>query len=494
MISAARRIVPSPPMTTASSQSAAGVGARVGDSTPRVAVALEAEVARLLGAAAGPRARGRVQGLARTRARPSRASVPPGVGEQQHAAGGASLGVGHGSTFSPGTDGRCRTDAPPRRSSSGRRAAAGPRRSHRKNSTLPGRARQRAGVTAGRPSPRAGGRVGDGRDRLGPQLRVADDAALADPVLADLELRLHHQRQVAVRARSRRAGRPAPASSEMNDRSPTTRSTGSADQLGGQVADVGPVVHHDPVVAAAAARPAGRSPTSTATTSRAPARSSTSVNPPVDAPASRQRRPSTTQPGGAERRQRTGQLVPAARDVVGPVRVLGHHDRDVGRDPGRRLGRAGRRRPSPGPRRSARRRAHASGPARGGPARRPAGGGAVARGRDPSVRRGRRARGAAARGRPRRPPSAPRRRSRPAPRRDSSTASTSAHAGADGLRPSARVANDCASVMGARLPRRARRSGGTRPSVSAGVAVLVEVLPTPPRPRPATSRRARRRP
>ena len=53
-------------------------------------------------------------------------------------------------------------------------------------------------VTARAPQPRARRRGRDGRDRGGPQVEVADDAALADPVLADLELRLDHQRQVAV--------------------------------------------------------------------------------------------------------------------------------------------------------------------------------------------------------------------------------------------------------------------------------------------------------
>ena len=36
----------------------------------------------------------------------------------------------------------------------------------------------------------------------------------------------------------------------MKDRSPTTTSTGPPTQLGGEVADVGAVEHHDPVVLA----------------------------------------------------------------------------------------------------------------------------------------------------------------------------------------------------------------------------------------------------
>ena len=119
----------------------------------------------------------------------------------------------------------------------------------------------------------------------------------------------------------------------------------SADQLGGQVADVGAVVHHAPARPAAAARPAGRSRRRRPPPRAAPCRSSTSVNPPVDAPASRQRRPATTKPGGLERRQRAGQLVPAAGDVVGPVGVVGDHDRHVGGDAGGGLGRHAPRRP-----------------------------------------------------------------------------------------------------------------------------------------------------
>ena len=70
----------------------------------------------------------------------------------------------------------------------------------------------------------------------------------------------------------------------MNDRSPTTRSTGPPTSSGVDLADVGPVVHpHARVVAqrpdqlavARRRRPPPRA---------APARSSTSVNPPVDAP------------------------------------------------------------------------------------------------------------------------------------------------------------------------------------------------------------------
>ena len=81
----------------------------------------------------------------------------------------------------------------------GSSAAAASRRSHRKNSTLP-RARA-AGWRPRRrtPSPSAAAAAATSQHRLGAQRRVADHAAGADPLLADLELRLDQQHQVAVR-------------------------------------------------------------------------------------------------------------------------------------------------------------------------------------------------------------------------------------------------------------------------------------------------------
>ena len=109
----------------------------------------------------------------------------------------------------------------------------------------------------------------------------------------------------------------------MKDRSPTTRSTGPPIELGGQVADVGAVVHPHPLVGLQ--RP-GELPVADVDRDHlaAPARSSTSVNPPVDAPASRQRRPATLQPERLEGGQRAGQLVSAARHVVRAVGIVAH--------------------------------------------------------------------------------------------------------------------------------------------------------------------------
>ena len=105
-------------------------------------------------------------------------------------------------------------------------------------------------ATARAPQPRRAGRARRrASDRLGAQRRVADHAALADPVLADLELRLDHQRQVAVGRGDAEQG-VEHQRSEMNDRSPTTRSTGPPTSSGVSSRTLVPVVHHDPLVAA----------------------------------------------------------------------------------------------------------------------------------------------------------------------------------------------------------------------------------------------------
>ena len=264
---------------------------------------------------------------------------------------------------------------------------------------------------------------------------------LPTPVLAHLELRLHHQGQVAVLGASRAISASSTSASEMNDRSPTTRSTGPPISSGVELADVRPVVHARPGRPAAAARPAGRSRRRPPPPRAAPARSSTSVKPPVDAPASRQRRPGHDQPERLERRQRPGQLVPAAGDVVGSVRVVGAprsatsvvtwvaglvaagagHAHPAGRDQlGGVLARAGQAaadqlgvEPQPAWWHARLRRGSGRSSARGRP--------------------GRRARGAAAPGRSRRRPRAPRSAAPRAPRRPGSRRPTRVDAGAHPL-------------------------------------------------------------
>ena len=84
--------------------------------------------------------------------------------------------------------------------------------------------------------------------------------------------------------------------SEMNDRSATISVDRAADHRPASARARWSARRRPPADLIAATRPAGRSPTSTATTSAAPRSSRTSVNPPVEAPASRQRRPSTPIP------------------------------------------------------------------------------------------------------------------------------------------------------------------------------------------------------
>ena len=64
-------------------------------------------------------------------------------------------------------------------------------------------------------------------------------------------------------------------------------------------------------------------PTSAATTCAAPARSSTSVNPPVDAPASRQARPATVRPAGPNTASAPASLCPPRETYPGsPVSAM----------------------------------------------------------------------------------------------------------------------------------------------------------------------------
>ena len=142
-------------------------------------------------------------------------SSRPVLHDEQHppAVAGVSGGCrcGHGSTLSPG-DPRVR-GAPDlrrdvvRRRSAARRGAA--RGRTRRCPTGPGSGLvddRRGHPSPGSRPPRPRAATASARSA-----EVADHAALADPVLADLELRLDHQRQVARPGRRPRGARRAPA-------------------------------------------------------------------------------------------------------------------------------------------------------------------------------------------------------------------------------------------------------------------------------------------
>ena len=103
--------------------------------------------------------------------------------------------------FVPGLFSRLNGAPPPLR---GRRppgsSAGAPARSHRKYSTLPEGPGSGLAVTPRTPSPSSAACAGHGPHGLGAQLGAAYHAAAAQPLLADLELRLDHQYQVGVGA------------------------------------------------------------------------------------------------------------------------------------------------------------------------------------------------------------------------------------------------------------------------------------------------------
>ncbi len=124
---------------------------------------------------------------------------------------------------------------------------------------------------------------------------------------------------------------------EMNDRSPTTTSTGSADERRGRAHGCSCGRGPAPARPGGWPRRAGRSRRRPRPPRPRRARSSTSVKPPVDAPASRQRRPATSKPCGPKAASAPVSLCPPRGDEVGDAVHLGDHDRHVGGDPGRRL-------------------------------------------------------------------------------------------------------------------------------------------------------------
>src|SRR5690606_14282890 len=109
-------------------------------------------------------------------------------------------------------------------------------------------ARKRARGHPANPEAQRGGVLGHVPDRAGAQLRVADDAAGADPVLADLELRLHHDHEVGAgrRARAQRT-EDQPQRDERQVADDQFRGR-AVEHLRRQLADVHPLHDGDPLV------------------------------------------------------------------------------------------------------------------------------------------------------------------------------------------------------------------------------------------------------
>ena len=218
------------------------------------------------------------------------------------------------SPLSPSRRGRrCRADrrSCPRRRDVGVGERRGPVRSQRKNSTLPDGPGSGLGATPAAPQPRAAAAPATAATASAAQRRVADHAARAEPLPADLELRLDHER---------RGRRPARVT-------PTSAASTSAQRDEGQVADdeVDRPADHargsrsrtlvrssDPHPVVGAQRPGQLAVADVDRDHLAPprARSSTSVKPPVEAPASRQRRPVDARPRGAKASSAPASLCP----------------------------------------------------------------------------------------------------------------------------------------------------------------------------------------
>ena len=329
--SAARRIVPSPPNTTAISQPADGLGLRLDD--------LQTRQVRGRGRPPRPRAAGRASPCAAS----ARQNWPRDVARVLAGRCGRSTKTAASAVVGAWSRVHLLTRHPQGRGTAylrgdlvGVRRAPAPRRSQRKYSTLPDGPGSGLVVTARAPQP---------APRRPPRPPVTAAArrsrSRTTPPLPTLSLPTSNcGLTISARSPSARVT-PSSASStsprEMNDRSPTTRSTGPPTSSGvssrmlvrsctttrssllqrpGQlaVADVDRDHLGRTVAQQHVGEPAGRGAG-------------------VEAAA-----PGDLEPERAERRQRAGQLVPAAGDVVGPVRVLEHHERDVRGHPGGRLG------------------------------------------------------------------------------------------------------------------------------------------------------------
>ena len=292
--SAARRIVPSPPITTTTSQSAAAPAWGLTTSTSGRSSASSA--------ASSSSSRSLMPFLVRPTAelhgRRRCASSPPGVGDDEHTTvlrlgrpGWSRVTPSHRQPPGPRSD-------VPRRGSRAASTCGSCRRSQRKYSTLPDGPGSGLVVTDRAPQPRRAAASATAVTASARSSGSRTTPPLADPVLAHLELRLHHQREVAVGpgdAQQRVEHQPERDERQVAD----DQVDRPADQLGGELADVGAVVDDARGRRCAAPRRAGRSRRRPRPPRAAPARSSTSVKPPVEAPASRQRRPRTSRPSGS---------------------------------------------------------------------------------------------------------------------------------------------------------------------------------------------------
>ena len=236
--SAARSSVPSPPSTSTTSAPSAHPG--------RPSTIRGAQLGRQVAVGGRPRPTPRsmhpqpdaVRGQLRRRPRRrcSRLVGRPGVQDDQHLARHRPAPSSHGRGLERGRRRRRR------------RRRRG--RSQRKYSTLPDGPGSGLATTPAQPQPSA--RAPRRRPRRTAASRSAGSRTTPPAPsrsLADLELRLHHRQQVAVRP-VHAASAGSTMRSEMNDRSATMSSTGPPIVVGRERADVGAVVHPHPLVAA----------------------------------------------------------------------------------------------------------------------------------------------------------------------------------------------------------------------------------------------------
>ena len=162
-------------------------------------------------------------------------------------------------------------------------------------SWLPLRADHWGGDDARRRQPEIPRRPEHAAHGVVPRGAIAHDT-LADPGAPDLELRLDQQHEVGAESRPSRRARAGRG--QRDERDVRDDEVGHlrgarlvASALGRQLPRVDPLDDPHPRIVARIGGASWPCPTSSAITSRAPRSSSTWVNPPVDAPTSRARRP-----------------------------------------------------------------------------------------------------------------------------------------------------------------------------------------------------------